>query len=160
MEEFQDEADPLKALQQKVSIRQIGGSQLYKVNSVSKSPQDAAAIANAVVAEYLSIQSDEGFRRTQRVIDLLEEERSRRSLEVERLRERVLVLAKEVTGKDPFGQGVVTDVAQIDGADELSLPKLDRSRMSSKKYSKRSFRPCAMRRRSLPITPNLPDCLT
>ena len=90
MEEFQDKADPLGVLQQKVSIRQVGRSQLYQVHSVSTSPQDAATIANAVVAEFLSIQSDKGFRRSQRVIDLLEEERSRRSLEVERLRDRVM----------------------------------------------------------------------
>jgi succinoglycan biosynthesis transport protein ExoP len=116
MGEFQGQADPLGILQEKVTIRQVGKSQLYQVYSVSTSPKDAASIANAVVAEYLSIQSDEGFRRSQRVIDLLEEERNRRSLEVERLREHVVALAKEVTGKDPFAQGIVTDVGKAMGS--------------------------------------------
>jgi hypothetical protein len=57
----------------------------------------------------LSIKSEQSSHRSQRVIGLLEVERNRRSLDVERLRRRVLELAKEVTGQDPFS-GAVLDI--------------------------------------------------
>ncbi len=109
LEEFRKQVDPLKYLEKKISIKQVGKSQLYQVRYVSPSARAAADVANAVVAEYLDIQSNEEFKRSQRVIELLEEERRRRSLGVEQLRQRVLQLAKEVTGKDPFG-GAVLDL--------------------------------------------------
>jgi hypothetical protein len=99
--------DPIVLLQKHLAICQVGKSQLYQINYSSLSAQDSADIANAVVAEYLKLQSDEEFRRTQRVIDLLENELLRRSLNVERLRTHVLELAKELTGKDPFSEIVV-----------------------------------------------------
>jgi len=110
LDEFREQVDPLKYMKEKLSIKQVGKSQLYNVKYESPSAGDAATIANAVVAKYLSIQSDEEYRRTERVIKLLEDERLRRADDVERLRDRVMALAKEVTGKDPFGQGVTTDV--------------------------------------------------
>jgi capsular exopolysaccharide synthesis family protein len=95
--------DRLAFLQKSLGISQIGGSELYNVSYTSKSPQDSAEIANAVVEEYLKIQSKEEFARFQRVIDLLEEERAKRSVGVERLRARVTELARDVTGRDAFG---------------------------------------------------------
>ncbi len=115
LDELKQEIDPQDYLLEHLTIRQVGKSQLYVVNYVSPSAQAAADVANAVVAEYLSIQSDEQFKQSQRVIDILEEERRRRELDVERLRERVMELAKEVTGKDPFGHGMVTDVGKALG---------------------------------------------
>src|SRR5262249_49116335 len=40
----------------------------------------------------------------------LEKERKARGSKVDQLRKRVVELAKDVTGKDPFNQGAVTDV--------------------------------------------------
>ena len=112
LEEISQGIDSLETLQKKLSISRVGGSELYKVAYTSKLPQAAADVANAVVAEYLSIQSDEEFNRTQRVIDLLEEERRRRSLDVERLRQRVIELAKDVTGRDPFARDSILDMTR------------------------------------------------
>ena len=67
-------------------------------------------VSNAVIAEYLAIQSDEEFLRTQRVIDILEEERRKRSLDVERLRQKVVNLGKDVTGRDPFAKDSILDL--------------------------------------------------
>lgn len=109
LSELSQQADPLSHLQAQLKIQQIGKSELYNIHYVSSSASDAAQVANGVVAEYLSMQSDEDFLRSQRVIDVLEEERLRRSTEVERLRKRVVDLARDITGKDPFGQGAVTN---------------------------------------------------
>ncbi len=110
LEEFIQSTDGLGRLQKRLRISRVGGSELYRVSYTSKSPQAAADVANAVVAEYLALQSDEEFHRTQRVIDILEEERRRRSLDVERLRQKVVKLGKDVTGRDPFAQDSILDL--------------------------------------------------
>ena len=101
--------DRVKYLRDRLTIEQVGQSELYNISYESASPQAAASVVNAVIAEYMNIHSGDEFQRSQRVIDILEEERRRRALEVERLRKRVVDLAKEVTGKDPFGGNEVTD---------------------------------------------------
>ena len=93
-------------LRARMSIRQIGGSELYYVGYTSPSPEAAASVVNAVIAEYMNIHSGDEFQRSQRVIEILEEERRRRALEVDRLRKRVVDLAKDVTGRNPFGNEV------------------------------------------------------
>jgi polysaccharide biosynthesis transport protein len=108
--EIKEDFDPLKFLQKQLTVAQVGKSELYQVSYVSRSPQDAATVANLIIAEYLKMQDHEDKQRSRIVIDVLEKERLDRGVKVEQLRKRVVELAKELTGKDPFGQGVVTDV--------------------------------------------------
>ena len=108
--ELREEPDPIKHLQKYLEIKQVGKSELYTVSYSSPSAQDAATVANVVVAEYLLMQARENSERSQYVIDVLDKERANRADKIEQLRKRVVDLAKEVTGKDPFGQGAVTDV--------------------------------------------------
>ena len=110
LEEFKQSPDKLQLLQKKLRISRIGRSELYRVSYTSKSPKAAAEVANAVVAEYLEIQSSEDYSRTQRVIDILEEERRQRSLDVERLRQKVVRIGKDVTGRDPFAENSIIDL--------------------------------------------------
>ncbi|MBN1854027.1 MAG: polysaccharide biosynthesis tyrosine autokinase [Pirellulales bacterium] len=110
IDELKKQSDPINCLMEKLSIAQVNQSDLYQVHYTSPSPMTARTVVNAVIAEYLDFQTDESYSRTQRVIDLLDEEHNRRSLELERLRNRILELAKNITGKDPFGHGAVTDV--------------------------------------------------
>ena len=110
LEEFQQSSDKLRLLQKKLRISRIGRSEMYRVSYTSKSSQAASEVANAVVAEYLSIQTFEEYDRTQRVIGILEEERRQRSLDVERLRQKVVRIGKEVTGRDPFAEGSILDL--------------------------------------------------
>jgi len=117
--EINENADPLRHLQENLSVRQVGQSELYEVSFVSPSPQDATTVANLVVAEYLSTQNREDKQLTQIVIDVLEKERLERGTKVEQVRKRVVELAKDVTGKDPFGQGAVTDVTAFSPAASL-----------------------------------------
>ncbi|QDV79775.1 polysaccharide biosynthesis tyrosine autokinase [Botrimarina mediterranea] len=99
--------DRLSHLRRNLQIKQVGGSELYEVSYSAPSPQEASDVVGAVIQQYFARQSDEGYRRVQRVVDLLEKERTRRQLEVERLQTYVIDLSREVTGKDPFGQNVV-----------------------------------------------------
>jgi len=107
---FIQDTDKLRTLKQGLRISRIGRSELYKVSFISKSPQASADIANAVVAVYLSIQTEEETKRTRRVIDILEEQRARRHLEVQRLRQKVVKLGEEVTGRDPFANDSIVNI--------------------------------------------------
>ena len=110
LDEFVQSTDSMKVIQKNLRIDRIGQSELYQVSYTSKSPQAAMAVSNAIIAEYLAIQSDEEFLRTQRVIDILEQERLRRSMDVERLRKKVVDLSKDVTGRDPFATNSILDL--------------------------------------------------
>ena len=65
--------DDVRYLRDHMSIRQVGKSELYNITYDSASPQAAADVVNAVVAEYMKIYSTDEFQRSQRVIDILEE---------------------------------------------------------------------------------------
>ena len=116
IQEIKVAADPVAFLQKHLSVQQVGKSELYQVSYVCPSANDAANVANAVVAEYLDMQGREDRERAKTVIDVLEKERLARGVKVEQLRKRVVELAKTLTGRDPFGQGVVMDVAGFSSA--------------------------------------------
>ena len=109
IEELQAEVDPVKYLQQHLQVSQVGKSELYNVTYTGPSAEDSATIANVVVAEYLLMQDSDNKQRSQFVIQILEKERGDRAKRIDELRNKVLGLAKEVTGKDPFGQGGIMD---------------------------------------------------
>jgi capsular exopolysaccharide synthesis family protein len=117
--EIKEQSDPIKFLQKHLSVQQVGKSELYQVTYVSPSAQDSATVANAIVAEYLIIQEHEDRQRSKLVIEVLENERVQRGQKVEQLRKRVVDLAKELTGRDPFGQGAVTDLAAYSSAGSI-----------------------------------------
>lgn len=109
MAELRGQIDRVTYLRSHLSVKQVGRSELYDISYKSPSAQDAANVVNAVAAEYINLQEDDEFKRSQRVIEILEEERHQRGLGVERLRQQVVDLAKEVTGRDPFGGNEVVD---------------------------------------------------
>lgn len=113
MKEIKTEVNPLKHLRKHLTISQVGKSELYTVSYQSPSAKDAATIANTLVSQYLIRQAKEDKKRSQLVIVKLEKGRLERKLNVERLRQRVVDLAKDLTGKDPFGQGAVTDISRV-----------------------------------------------
>jgi capsular exopolysaccharide synthesis family protein len=101
--ELSREMDRVGYLRRKLAVKREGGSELYNISYISASPQFAADLVNAVIEEYMNRQTDDETLRTQAVIEILEKERKKREIEVQRLRGRVVDLAKDVTGKDPFG---------------------------------------------------------
>lgn len=98
--------DQIGHLQRGLNVARIGDSDLFNVAYISKSPEHSREVANAVVAEYLKIQSQSEYDRSLKVIQLLETERQRRRLVVDELKRKVVKLAEDVTGKNPFSQRV------------------------------------------------------
>ncbi|TWT89726.1 Tyrosine-protein kinase etk [Pseudobythopirellula maris] len=108
-EHLKEESNRVKAIQKRLKVKQVGGSELYEVAYTSPSAKESADVVRAVLQQYFARQSDEEYQRAQRVIDLLERERARRQFEVERLRKHVIDLAKDLTGMDPFGHRTMTN---------------------------------------------------
>jgi capsular exopolysaccharide synthesis family protein len=117
--EIKQQFDPLSFVKQQLSVRQVGSSELYQVSFISRSAEDAATVANTVVAEYLVMQDREDRQRSQIVIDVLNKESLERSVKVDQLRNEVVELSKGLTGRDPFGQGIVTDVSALTSATSI-----------------------------------------
>jgi polysaccharide biosynthesis transport protein len=109
MRELANQPDHVKVLQDSLAIKRVGQSELYNVSYHNSVATTAASVVNSLILAYIDMHTDDELQRSQRVIDILEEERGRMSLEVERLRKRVVDLAKEVTGKDPFGDHAPLD---------------------------------------------------
>jgi len=107
--ELRQQIDPLKYLQQHLKVSQVGKSELYNLTCSWSSGSDAATIANSIVAEYLLMQDNDYQERSRFVVKVLEEEREVRIQRIKELRKKVVDLSKEVTGKDPFGQGAIID---------------------------------------------------
>lgn len=107
--EIKSAIDPLKELQKHLNVRQVGKSELYEISYTASSADDAATVANEVVAEYLRLQSQQQKDRLGIVLGVLEEERKQRGNRVEELRKEVIELSKDVAVKNPLGAAGIMD---------------------------------------------------
>jgi len=123
--EIREQVDQIDYLQRKLSIAQVGKSELYEVAFESRSPDDAATVVNKVVQTYLEANRDEELQRSKLVLDILEAESASRQVRVDQLRKQVVDLARKLTGKDPFQPGLVTDVASLSAAGSLQQGIVD-----------------------------------
>jgi capsular exopolysaccharide synthesis family protein len=105
--------DQVRHLQRRLSVRQIARSQLFNFSYTSPSPQAAADVVNAIIAEFLAIQDRDENRRTQQVIDLLEQEQAQWQQQVQVQRNAVVELAKDITGRNPFGSQEVLNYDRV-----------------------------------------------
>jgi len=94
--------DPIAWLGDQMEVRGIGRSELFHIAFSGPDPGHSAKIVNAVVESFFQLRGQQDAEQMQRVIQLLEEERDRRSGEVKRMREEVRELTKQLTGKDPY----------------------------------------------------------
>jgi polysaccharide biosynthesis transport protein len=112
MPEIADRSDPLEWLGNKISVKPVGASELYKVVYAAPDPKAAAKVVNAAVEAYFQLRGQEDANRSDRVVKILEQERENRAREVALLRDAVRDLAKQATGKDPFA-GTVEPVTIV-----------------------------------------------
>jgi len=101
--------DPVSRLGKRLQVEPVGDSELYEVSFDSVSPAHAATVVNAVVDEYFKMWSESNTTRSQRVIELLEQEKERRGREVQRLQALIRELGKEIAVKNhlPVEPGVM-----------------------------------------------------
>lgn len=103
MPEISKQVVPTDWLAMRVSVVPVGQSELYRVRFTGPSAQNATTIVNSIAENYFEMLTQEETARTQRVVEVLEGQKERRSQAVMQLRETVRELSKQTTGKDPFG---------------------------------------------------------
>jgi succinoglycan biosynthesis transport protein ExoP len=100
--EEENGAGPIKTLQKGTLIQKIGTSDLVKLSYSAADPDQAATIANAIADAYLELRGQHGTQRTNRVVELLTEEKSSREKAVLALREEVRELAAAQAVDNPL----------------------------------------------------------
>lgn len=104
--ELVNSPDRAETLRKNLWVKPQGDSEIYNVSYTSTSAADAAAVANAVADQYMTFHKEDELRRTNQVVELLEQERQRRAHDVERLRQRLVVLAESAKEADPFSGSI------------------------------------------------------
>lgn len=129
--ELQMQSSPVEWLGSQIAVRSVGNSDLFQITFDGMQPDHAARIVNAVMDVYLKLQSNELSAQTQKIIQLLEQERQRKANELERLKSNIRSLAKQATGRDPVFTGNAQDVVVLTNPlnaleDQLAAAEVDR----------------------------------
>lgn len=98
LKEVQSEEDPIPWLSKKLSISQMGDSELFRISVQSGDANAAASIVNAVAKSYLSFRSKQETETKRRVLTLLEREKNKHVTEIRRIRQNLLDLSKQAQG--------------------------------------------------------------
>jgi capsular exopolysaccharide synthesis family protein len=110
--------DKVAWLAKQIKVVSVGDSELFRIVYCNPDPKAAADIVNAVTESYFAVRDQNEAGRNQRVIDMLSEEKDKRSKELARLRESVRGLTETASGIDPFsGKG--------DGNIAIARPLID-----------------------------------
>ncbi|MCA9213412.1 MAG: polysaccharide biosynthesis tyrosine autokinase [Planctomycetales bacterium] len=100
--EIAKRSDPVDWLATKaLVILPKGDSELLEVSYAGPDPNDSAAVVNAVVDSYFSLHRDRSDQRINRVVELLEIEKTRREKQIAMLRSEIGELEKQLVTKDP-----------------------------------------------------------
>jgi len=128
---------PIEWLQRGVMAKNVGGSDLFELSFTCPNADGAAKIVNTIVLSYLEVSQQNTEERTNRVIQLLTDERERRGKEVERLRGTVRTLTTQITGKDPYATNRSQDTIVLHSPlaalqERLATTEVDREVASAK----------------------------
>jgi len=100
--EIREQEDPIEWLSQRIAIRPVEKSELFKISFSSDVPEIAQQVVNAVADAYFELRNQDMAGRVHRVVQLLDEERASRFREVERLQEDVRELTKQAMKDRPY----------------------------------------------------------
>jgi len=110
--EISRQADKVDFLSKRVKVMSVGDSEVFRIVYAGPDPTDAANVVNAVTESYFKLRDQTDAERNQRIIDLLTQEKDKRSREVMRLRDNLRALAENAADKDPLTAKVSADAAQ------------------------------------------------
>ncbi len=104
--ELARESDKVSWLASRIKVTSVGNSELFRILYAGPDPKNAAEVVNAVTESYFKLRDQTDIERNQRIIDLLGQERGKRSREVMRLRNNLRALAEQAADKDPFAANI------------------------------------------------------
>jgi capsular exopolysaccharide synthesis family protein len=106
--------DRIEWLHDGLAVRPVGRSELWTVSYEDYSPRGAAEIVNAVVDAYVRQRETQEAKHNQRVLELLEQERTRRTAELGRMRQEVRGVSQQMTPGERLAEGVDPSLRGLD----------------------------------------------
>lgn len=129
--ELSEKENPAIWLAKNIRVDQVGNSELYNVFLDATHPDDCAILVNAVLDEYFAVRSRDQESQTKRVLELLDQEKQIRAVEIDRLRGKMRELGKNVIGADPVtgmpakgGDTLLGPLKEL--GDKVSAAEMDR----------------------------------
>ena len=111
--EIKSQEAPLEWLSDHLKVSAINGSEIYQVTFEGPDPEGSAEIVDAVLASYMSFQSQQAVQQHDNLIRLLNEQKTNRVDELGRLHAIVREKTKRATGEDPgFVSSVIVQPTQ------------------------------------------------
>jgi polysaccharide biosynthesis transport protein len=109
----------------------VGKSGLYDIFLDTSDPDNSTTLVNAILDEYFRVRSKEEHSQTAIVLELLNQEKQIRGKDIERLRDKMRELGKNVIGADPVtgmpDQGKDSLLGPLkDMGDKLAAAEIDR----------------------------------
>jgi len=101
MPEVKSQENPVEWLRDHLQVSAVNGSELYRITFDGPDPENAATIANAVMASYLNYDKHQAGKQNREIIDLLEDQKNQRVRALERLQAIVREKTVQATGHDP-----------------------------------------------------------
>ena len=100
--ELAKRSDPVDWLATKsLVILPKGDSELLEISYAGPNPKNSADLVNAIVDSYFSLHRDRSDEQINRVVELLEVEKTRREKKITMLRSEISELEKQLVSKDP-----------------------------------------------------------
>ncbi len=94
--ELQEQDAPIQWLKREIQVRPAGRSELYQIFFSSANGEDAANVVNAITDAYFALREKEDWKLSQRLLELLDDEREHREKEIERLKGNVSVMTEKL----------------------------------------------------------------
>ncbi len=134
--EIAEHESPSEWLSQRIAVEPVGQSELFHVTFDGPHPQSAALIVNKLLDSYFDVHSNDTINRSKRVIELLEQEKSRRAKNLDSLRNHARELAKQATGKETVFMSTPQEVVRVHNPlaaleDRLTTTEVEREVMQA-----------------------------
>jgi polysaccharide biosynthesis transport protein len=129
--ELEGKENPTTWLSKNIRVNQVGKSGLYDIFLDTSDPDNSTTLVNAILDEYFRVRSKEEHSQTAIVLELLNQEKQIRGKDIERLRDKMRELGKNVIGADPVtgmpDQGKDSLLGPLkDMGDKLAAAEIDR----------------------------------
>lgn len=110
--ELANAVDPTQALRSRLRIRPQGQSDYFLIEFTSVVAEKAALVPNEVAKAFLEMHQQSESKRSDRTIQLLQEQQATQQADVQSQRETLTDLSMRLTGKNPFSTDVKGEVVQ------------------------------------------------
>jgi len=90
---------PVKKLQENLTFERQGKGEVFVIGCTWTDPHEAATIANAVVEAYFRMHTQDEAQRSTRVVELMEDERARRMVVIQQLKNLLQEIEKRTSTK-------------------------------------------------------------